>query len=51
MDMACEIKEKTSVSEIGNRERIMLSNDLRIEFVNLEGEDEDLALAMNCSNG
>lgn len=33
------------------KEIISLSNDLRIEIVDLQDEDEDLALAMNCSNG
>jgi len=46
-----ELKSENSASETENRERVLLLNDLHIEFVDLQDEDEDLALAMNCSNG
>ena len=35
-------------TESGN---VLLLNDLRIEFVDLQDEDDELTLAMNCSNG
>jgi len=37
--------------QAGTNDNVDISNELRIEFVSVYDEKDDLVLAMNCSNG